>query len=72
MVFRSAVAPAPWTLPSHVSLLTGVDAHRHGVSRQGPIPSRIPLLAEVFRQAGFSSFRRAYETPFNLVLEARL
>lgn len=29
-------------------------------------------LAEVFRKAGFSHFRRAFETPFNLVLEARL
>ena len=29
-------------------------------------------LAEVFREAGFTHFRRAFETPFNLVLEARL
>lgn len=29
-------------------------------------------LAEVFREAGFRNFRRAAETPFNLVLEARL
>ena len=29
-------------------------------------------LADVFRKAGFTSFRRAFETPFNLVLEARL
>lgn len=29
-------------------------------------------LAEVFRKAGFSHFRRAAETPFNLILEARL
>jgi SAM-dependent methyltransferase len=29
-------------------------------------------LAEVFREAGFRHFRRAAETPFNLVLEARL
>ncbi len=28
-------------------------------------------LAEVFRKAGFTHFRRAAETPFNLVLEAR-
>jgi SAM-dependent methyltransferase len=28
-------------------------------------------LAEVFRKAGFGHFRRAAETPFNLVLEAR-
>jgi SAM-dependent methyltransferase len=29
-------------------------------------------LAAVFRKAGFSRFRRAAETPFNLILEARL
>jgi ubiquinone/menaquinone biosynthesis C-methylase UbiE len=28
-------------------------------------------LAEVFREAGFTRFRRAAETPFNLILEAR-
>ncbi len=29
-------------------------------------------LAEVFRKAGFTHFRRVAETPFNLILEARL
>lgn len=29
-------------------------------------------LSDVFRKAGFTRFRRAFETPFNLVLEARL
>jgi SAM-dependent methyltransferase len=29
-------------------------------------------LADIFRKAGFTHFRRAFETPFNLVLEARL
>ena len=28
-------------------------------------------LAEIMRAAGFSRFRRAAETPFNMVLEAR-
>lgn len=28
-------------------------------------------LAEVFRKAGFSHFRRAFETPFNLIFEVR-
>lgn len=54
-VFLSTVAPSPWTLPSHVSMLTGVDAHRHGVSRQGPIPAELPLLAELFSAAGYQT-----------------
>ncbi|MBN1355927.1 sulfatase [bacterium] len=29
-MFSTAVAPAPWTLPSHASMLTGVYPHRHG------------------------------------------
>jgi hypothetical protein len=29
-------------------------------------------LANIFEKAGFSQFRRATETPFNLILEARL
>ena len=29
-------------------------------------------LADIFRKAGFTRFRRAFETPFNLILEARL
>jgi hypothetical protein len=28
-------------------------------------------LQEVFRRAGFSHFRRAAETPFNLIFEVR-
>jgi hypothetical protein len=29
-------------------------------------------LRKVFNEAGFSRFRRATETPFNLILEARV
>ena len=36
----------------------------HAVSEGG-------RLAEVFRKAGFTHFRRVAETPFNLILEAR-
>ena len=31
----------------------------------------VARLGNVFRQAGFTHFRRAAETPFNLILEAR-
>ncbi|MCG8459920.1 MAG: sulfatase-like hydrolase/transferase, partial [Holophagales bacterium] len=30
VVFENAVAPSPWTLPSHASLFTGLDSVRHG------------------------------------------
>ena len=29
VVFESAIAPSGWTLPSHFSLFTGLDAYRH-------------------------------------------
>ena len=29
--YENAIAPAPWTLPSHVSLITGMYPSQHGV-----------------------------------------
>lgn len=47
----------------------------HAISEQGThvlgAQAGESRLAEVFTQAGFRSFRRATETPFNLILEAR-
>ncbi len=57
VTFRHAVAPSPWTLPSHVSLFTGLDAIRHGLN-YGRGPSALPrgsTLAEVLRQAGYAT-----------------
>lgn len=53
-VFLDTVAPTPWTLPSHVSLLTGLDAHRHGVVRQAA-PLRLETLAETLHAAGYTT-----------------
>jgi arylsulfatase A-like enzyme len=54
-VFETAVAQAPWTLPAHVSLLTGLDAHHHGVNYASPAPASLTFLAEVLRQAGYET-----------------
>ena len=47
----------------------------HAISEGGPLALGAQAgearLAEVFREAGFTHFRRAAETPFNLILEAR-
>ncbi len=45
VVFERAVAPSPWTLPSHVSTFSGLDAHRHGVNGFDPAPGSLTLLA---------------------------
>lgn len=54
----SAAVCCPHSLSEDVGMALGAQAG----------PSR---LADVFQQAGFSEFRRATETPFNLILEAR-
>ena len=55
VIFEQAVASAPWTLPSHVSMLSGVDAIRHGINHDVGKAQQVgpPLLAEILGDAGF-------------------
>lgn len=52
MVYENAIAPSPWTFPSHVSLFTGLYPSRHGVHEseheklQGLAPRNKELKAE--------------------------
>lgn len=56
VIFSDAVAQAPWTLPSHVSMFTGLDAARHGVNfAHTVVPSFRVMLAEGLREAGYST-----------------
>ena len=54
--FETVVAPTSWTLPSHVTLFSGVSSRAHGVSRDdraaGP---GLPMLAEILRDAGWET-----------------
>ncbi len=54
-VFETVVAPAPWTLPSHASMFSGLDAHRHGVNYTQPVPASLTMLAELLRQSGYAT-----------------
>jgi len=54
-VFRRAVAAAPWTLPAHVSMFTGLDAHRHGINHEGGAGPELEMLAEVLQRSGFTT-----------------
>ncbi len=48
------LAPAPATLPSHVSMLSGTSILSHATySNEGVLPNRFPTLAEVYRHAGY-------------------
>ncbi len=54
VVFEDVLAPAPWTLPSHMSLLTGLDVVAHGVRRESAALSKhVKTLAEHMQEAGF-------------------
>jgi arylsulfatase A-like enzyme len=56
IVFENAWATAPWTLPSHASLLTGMYPGHHGARRQrDSLDPRTPTLAEAFRERGFAT-----------------
>jgi choline-sulfatase len=52
--FRQAYAAVPETLPSHVSMMTGVYPAAHGVHENArPVPAGQPLVAERLHQAGY-------------------
>lgn len=53
VVFENAIAPSPWTLPSHVSMLTGRDAIAHGIYFDRPLPTSFETLAESLRGRGY-------------------
>jgi len=55
VVFENAIASSPWTLPSHISIFTGQNPQRHGVNYGLPAPSSTIFLAEILREAGYST-----------------
>lgn len=55
-VFEHAIAPAPWTLPSHASVFSGCHPDRHGaVGPASRIPARLPWLPSIARDRGFET-----------------
>ena len=56
VLFTTAYAPVPFTLSSHMSLLTGVYPDAHGVVDEGlSLGSGLPTLAELLRRGGYRS-----------------
>ncbi|WP_135366068.1 sulfatase [Halosimplex halophilum] len=54
--FDRAVAPAPWTLPSHASLFTGTYPSKHGAHADHKyLDDDRPTLAEAFAGAGYET-----------------
>jgi len=56
--YMNAYTPAPWTLPTHTSLFTGLYPSEHGITNAFPdsslrLSSKIPTLAEKLRDNGY-------------------
>ena len=62
VVFTNAIATAPWTLPSHASLFTGLPSSMHGathgntIERHGlPLQDHFVTLAEILTKNGYTT-----------------
>ncbi len=57
VVFDNAHAPSPWTLPSHRTMLTGLDPFTHGalMAEQSALRADIDTLGEVLQAEGFAT-----------------
>jgi arylsulfatase A-like enzyme/Flp pilus assembly protein TadD len=54
--FARVYCPAPLTLPSHCSIMTGLDPVAHGVHNNGhDLPPGIKTLAEILKGHGYST-----------------
>lgn len=54
VTFRNTIAQAPWTLPSHASMLSGLDALHHGVNHPfETAPQELQTLAGLLRREGY-------------------
>jgi arylsulfatase A-like enzyme len=51
--FDQARSTAPWTLPSHASMFTGLWPHETGVSESQPLDQTHPTLAEFLAGRGY-------------------
>lgn len=55
-LFENAHATSPWTLPSHISLFTGLYPSQHGVMFEDlALPADLPTLAEALRARDFAT-----------------
>jgi arylsulfatase A-like enzyme len=65
-VFEEAVAPAPWTLPVHASLFTGLYPSQHGASQETPYLEGATTLAETLSPTHATSCysSNAWITPY--------
>jgi len=67
VIFEDASSPAPWTLPSVASLVTGRHVLEHGVVQENRrLPRGIKTLAEQLKERGYATrayYRNAFAGP---------
>jgi arylsulfatase A-like enzyme len=54
-LFRNAYSHQVWTLTSHLTMMTGLYPQAHGASHQRPATAGVASLAELLRDAGFTT-----------------
>ncbi len=57
VVFDRAYAPVPLTLPSHATMLTGLNPPEHGlrVNGSGKLGDKAPFIPELFQKQGYDT-----------------
>jgi len=55
ITFDQARSAAPWTLPSHLTMLTGLWPHEHGGRVDRPYSGGAPTLAEHLAEQGYAT-----------------
>jgi arylsulfatase A-like enzyme len=57
VVFERAYASVPLTLPSHATMLTGLEPYQHHLHDNGrlALPADVPTIAERLRAAGWDT-----------------
>lgn len=55
-LYQNCISTAPWTLPAHASMFTGLFSSHHGCTRSSPsLQSGLPSLPEILQEAGYST-----------------
>jgi len=56
VLYRNAISTSPWTLPTHLTMFTGLSELSHGVVVDTRVlPQSIPTLGEIFHEAGYAT-----------------
>jgi arylsulfatase A-like enzyme len=55
VLFETAIAPAPWTLPSFAAVFTGLLPHQNHAGSQAPLAKGLSTLASILGSRGYQT-----------------